>query len=149
MLLITAKRAAFRQANEPKAPLIHRTRSPNSPARLSRNGVFVSREHLELLGGFPTEFGKKTNAERRHIMPRFFIDTFDHIDVIDETGTDLPSLDAAKDLVQRALAEMIVEEGMRRQSAELRAVVRDETGYQVLAATMTMGIEWAAGKAAA
>ncbi|MGW5961027.1 hypothetical protein E8E01_15160 [Methylorubrum populi] len=81
-------------------------------------------------------------------MPRFFIDTFDHIDVIDEIGTDLPSLGAAKDLVQRALAEMIVEEGMRRPSAELRAVVRDEAGRRVMAATMTMGIEWAGGEAA-
>lgn len=81
-------------------------------------------------------------------MPRFFIDTFDHIDVIDETGTDLPSLDAARDLVQRALAEMIAEEGLRRSSAELRAVVRDETGRRVMAATMTLGIEWTGREAA-
>lgn len=81
-------------------------------------------------------------------MPRFFIDTFDRIDVIDETGTELPNLDAAKDLVQRALAEMIVEEGKRHSSAELRAVVRDETGQRVVAAKMTMDIEWAGSEAA-
>lgn len=76
-------------------------------------------------------------------MPRFFIDTYDHINVVDEVGQDLPDLAAVRSLVRRSLSEIIADEADRRPAAQIRAIVRNEAGEEVLSATMHVAIEWA------
>lgn len=76
-------------------------------------------------------------------MPRFFIDTYDHMTVIDEVGQDLPDLAAVRSLVNRSLSAIMAEETVWGSSTEIRAVVRDEAGDEVLSATMHVAVEWA------
>lgn len=75
-------------------------------------------------------------------MPKFFIDTYDHINVVDEVGQDLPDLAAVRSLVRRSLSEIIADEADRRPAAQIRAIVRNEAGEEVLSATMHVAVEW-------
>ncbi|BAU92463.1 hypothetical protein MPPM_3858 [Methylorubrum populi] len=76
-------------------------------------------------------------------MPRFYIDTHDHISVVDEDGYDLPNEAAVRALVQRSLVGMAAEAALARSASRIRADVRDETGQRVMSATVSVAIEWA------
>lgn len=74
-------------------------------------------------------------------MPRYFIDTFDHIVAIDDVGCDLPDEDAARKLVRETLAEMLASEHKGQSSAQYRAEVRDEVGKPVLTGSVLIVID--------
>lgn len=73
-------------------------------------------------------------------MPRYFIDTFDHVDAIDEDGTELPDNKALRCLLRTALAEILRDEGGERGVDEFAAVARDENGRRVLLARISFSI---------
>jgi hypothetical protein len=74
-------------------------------------------------------------------VPRFYIDTFNAIDVRDEEGRDLPDLDAVREEVRRTLAAMMHDGKAGRDSIQFRADVRNEVGQRVLTAAMLMVME--------
>ncbi|SDN69266.1 hypothetical protein SAMN05216360_110158 [Methylobacterium phyllostachyos] len=73
-------------------------------------------------------------------MPRYFIDTFDHVDAIDEEGTMLPDRAALRSLLRAALTEILREEGDRRGVDEFVATARDENGHRVMSARISLTI---------
>lgn len=74
-------------------------------------------------------------------MPRFFIDTFDSIVVIDDVGQDLPNMDAVRDVVRKTLVGMLRDEHTGRPAAQYRAEVRDEAGKSVLSGSVLIVID--------
>jgi hypothetical protein len=74
-------------------------------------------------------------------MPRYFIDTFDSIIVIDDVGQDLPNEDAVRETVRRTLAGMLRDEHKGAPAAQFRAEVRDEAGKSVLTGTVLIVID--------
>lgn len=76
-------------------------------------------------------------------MPRYYIDTFDGLVVLDDVGHDLPDDDAARATVRQTLAAMM-KDGSKvdgRSSAQFRADVRNEAGDRVMTATILMVID--------
>jgi hypothetical protein len=71
------------------------------------------------------------------LMPRYFIDTFDSIIVMDDVGQDLPNEDA----VRETLAGMLRDEHKGRPAAQFRAEVRDEAGKSVLTGSVLIVID--------
>ena len=82
-------------------------------------------------------------------MPRFFIDTFDSIVVIDDVGQDLPNEDAVREVVRKTLAGMLRDEHKGRPAAQFRAEVRDEAGKSVLTGSVLIVIDKAPERKAA
>ena len=82
-------------------------------------------------------------------MPRFFIDTFDSIVVIDNVGQDLPDEDAVREVVRKTLAGMLRDEHKGRPAAQYRAEVRDEAGRSVLTGSVLIVIDKAPERKAA
>ncbi|MBB2961181.1 DUF6894 family protein [Methylobacterium sp. R2-1] len=78
-------------------------------------------------------------------MPRYYIDTYDRLAFIDDEGHNLPNEAAARALVQRSLVAMAAEQAATRSSTHLRAEVRDEAGKRVVAASVTVSVEWTGG----
>ncbi len=74
-------------------------------------------------------------------MPRYFIDTFDSIVVIDDVGQDLQDEDAVREVVRKTLAGMLRDEHKERPAAQYRAEVRDEAGKRVLTGSVLIVIE--------
>jgi hypothetical protein len=74
-------------------------------------------------------------------MPRFFIDTFDSIVVIDNVGYELPDEAAVWEVVRKTLADMLGSEHKGRPAAQYRAEVRDETGRGVLTGSVLIVID--------
>ena len=68
-------------------------------------------------------------------MPRYFIDTFDHIAVVDDVGHDLPDEAALRRTMRETLVGMLGAEYKDEPSATFRAEARDEAGTPVLTAT--------------
>lgn len=77
-------------------------------------------------------------------MPRYFIDTFDHIVAIDDVGHDLPDEGALRAVVRQTLAEMLTSEHKDRPSAQYRAEVRDAAGKHQLTGTVLIVMDKAA-----
>lgn len=77
-------------------------------------------------------------------MPRFYVDTFDSLAVLDDEGVDLPDRQAVHREVHRTLARMMADEPDGRPAIQFRADVRDETGQRIMTATLLMVIETAA-----
>lgn len=73
-------------------------------------------------------------------MPRYFIDTFDHVDAIDEEGTILPDRAALRCLLRTALTEILRDEGEDRGVDEFAASARDESGRRVMSARINITI---------
>ena len=73
-------------------------------------------------------------------MPRYFIDTFDHVDAIDEEGTMLADSAALRKLLRAALTEILRDEGGRRDVNEFAASARDESGRRVMTARISFSI---------
>jgi hypothetical protein len=82
-------------------------------------------------------------------MPRFFIDTFDSIIVIDDVGQDLPNEDAVREVVRKTLAGMLRDEHKGRPAAQYRVEVRDEAGKSVLTGSVLIVIDKAPERKAA
>jgi hypothetical protein len=74
-------------------------------------------------------------------MPRFFIDTFDSIVVIDDVGHELPDEAAVREVVRKTLADMLGAEHKGRPAAQYRAEVRDEVGKSILTASVLIVID--------
>ncbi len=74
-------------------------------------------------------------------MPRYFVDTFDHIAVIDDEGYEFRNDDEIQREVRRTLAGMMNSENKSGHSAHFRADVRNEDGEYVMTATLVMVIE--------
>ena len=74
-------------------------------------------------------------------MPRYFIDTFDSIIVIDDIGHDLPNEDAVREIVRETLVGMVGAEHKGRPAAQYRAEVRDETGKSFLTGSVLIVID--------
>ncbi|MCJ2067474.1 hypothetical protein MKK75_01410, partial [Methylobacterium sp. J-030] len=75
------------------------------------------------------------------LMPRFFIDTFDSIVVIDDVGYELPDEAAVREVVRKTLADMLGSEHKARPAAQYRAEVRDEAGMSILTASVLIVID--------
>ncbi|MCJ2011780.1 DUF6894 family protein [Methylobacterium sp. J-076] len=82
-------------------------------------------------------------------MTRFFIDTFDSIDVIDNVGQDLLNEDAVREIVRKTLVGMLRDEHKGRPAAQYRAEVRDEAGNRVLTGSVLIVIDKAPERKAA
>lgn len=67
-------------------------------------------------------------------MPRYFISTADHVDVMDEEGIELPSLDALRDLLRRTLTAILSDEGDKTGVNDFTAHAYDENGRLVMRA---------------
>ena len=71
-------------------------------------------------------------------MPRYFFDIHDGDDVVlDDTGSDLDDLDAAKGQVMSILPQVALEMLPDRRHREMQAVLRDEAGSALFKATLT------------
>jgi hypothetical protein len=73
-------------------------------------------------------------------MPRYFINTSDCLDVSDEVGTELPNLDALRDLLRRTLTAILRDDGAasgvnafvaRAYDAEGRLVMQAQANFSV------------------
>ena len=73
-------------------------------------------------------------------MPCYFIDTFDHIAVLDDVGHDVPDKAALRTLVRDTLMGMMGAEHKDQSSASFRAEVRDDAGNPVLTGTVLIVI---------
>jgi hypothetical protein len=82
-------------------------------------------------------------------MPRFFIDTFDSIVVIDDVGQELPDEAAVRKVVRKTLADMLGAEHKERPAAQYRAEVRDEAGKNILSGSVLLVIDKAPERKAA
>jgi hypothetical protein len=82
-------------------------------------------------------------------MPRYFIDTFDSIVVIDDVGQDLPNEDAVREVIRKTLVGMLRDEHKERPAAQYRAEVRDEAGKSVLTGSVLIIIDKAPERKAA
>ena len=72
-------------------------------------------------------------------MPRFFFDTFDGENLQpDETGHELPDLDAAKQEAQKALPDMAKDALPDGNYRTFVVNVRDEAGQTVLRAALSL-----------
>lgn len=74
-------------------------------------------------------------------MPRFYVDTFNDVDLIDHEGTDLPSREAVHQQVHQTLASMMRDERDGRTAIQFRAEVRDESGKRIMKATLLLMVE--------
>ncbi|XYD07411.1 hypothetical protein R1A27_20085 [Methylobacterium sp. NMS12] len=74
-------------------------------------------------------------------MPRFFIDTFDSVVVIDDVGHELPDEAAVREVVRKTLADMLGAEHKGRPAAQYRAEVRDQAGKSVLSGSVLIVID--------
>ena len=73
------------------------------------------------------------------LSPRFFIDTFDGESLQpDETGHELPDLDAAKKNAQKALPDMAKDALPGGNDRTFVVNVRDEAGQTVLRAALSL-----------
>ncbi|MCJ2088650.1 hypothetical protein MKK88_22105 [Methylobacterium sp. E-005] len=73
-------------------------------------------------------------------MPRYFIDTFDHVDAIDNEGVVLQDREALRCLLRTALTEILRDEGQERGVDEFTASARDESGRRVMSARINITI---------
>lgn len=69
-------------------------------------------------------------------MPRYHVDTFDSLAVVDSEGIDLPDAKAVHREVHKMLARMMQDEPDGRAAIRFRADVRDESGRRVMTASL-------------
>ncbi|WP_171070240.1 DUF6894 family protein [Methylobacterium terricola] len=74
-------------------------------------------------------------------MPRYYIDTFDGTATLDDVGTELADLNAARDHVRHVLTKMMREEAGGDGRARCRAQVRDTSGRRVLEASLVLTLD--------
>ena len=74
-------------------------------------------------------------------MSRYFFDFHDGVTLIDETGVELESLDAARSEAIKSLSAIAADSASATHMNELVMVVRDDTGKTVLTASMTFKME--------
>ena len=67
-------------------------------------------------------------------MPRYFIDTANHVEAIDAEGTELPDLHALRALLRRALIAILQDEGEATGVNEYTAHAYDMSGKLVMRA---------------
>ena len=67
-------------------------------------------------------------------MPRYFIDTADHVAVRDDEGTVLPDRAALRDLLRRTLTALLHDEGEETGVNDFTARAYDEDGRLVMRA---------------
>ncbi|SEF40919.1 hypothetical protein SAMN04488144_101137 [Methylobacterium sp. 190mf] len=73
-------------------------------------------------------------------MSRYFINTANGSEVMDEEGIDLPSLDALRTLLRRALTEMMCDEATAIGVNKYTARAYDEAGRLVMSAQANFSI---------
>lgn len=73
-------------------------------------------------------------------MPRSFIDTFDHVDAIDDEGVVLPDRAALRCLLRTPLTVTLRDEGEKRGVDESTGSARDERGRHVMSARINITI---------
>ena len=67
-------------------------------------------------------------------MPRYFISTADHVEVMDEEGVEVQSRDDLRLLLRQTLTAILHEEGRRTGVNEFTAKAYDEAGRLVMRA---------------
>ncbi|AWN45084.1 hypothetical protein DK419_01010 [Methylobacterium terrae] len=73
-------------------------------------------------------------------MPLYYIDTFDGTAILDDEGTELADLDAARDHVRVVLTKLMGEEAGIDERSRCRADVRDASGRRVLEASLVLTV---------
>jgi len=73
-------------------------------------------------------------------MPRYFINTANHIEVLDEEGTELRDLSALRKLVRHALIDILRDEGDITGVNEYTAKAYDEGGRLVMISRIEFNI---------
>lgn len=74
-------------------------------------------------------------------MPRFFVDTFNGLAVIDDVGHELPDRAVLRQVVKRTLSDLMRDETDDDRRVQFRANVRDETGTQIMTVTLLMVVD--------
>lgn len=74
-------------------------------------------------------------------MPRYFIDTFNGLAVIDDVGHELPDRATLRRVVKRTLSDLMRDETDEAGRMQFRANVRDETGTQIMTVTLLMIVD--------
>ncbi|MCJ2133407.1 hypothetical protein MKK69_04905 [Methylobacterium sp. J-026] len=71
---------------------------------------------------------------------RYFINTANHVTAIDEEGVELPSPSALRDLLRRALTEIMRDEECQTGVDEFTAQAYDDVGRLVMSARASFSI---------
>ena len=79
--------------------------------------------------------------EPRQALSRFFFDVHDGKVTLDQTGTELPTLDAAREEARQIVIDLASTITLNRDAVQLRIHVRDEAGARVFTGTMLFLIE--------
>ena len=74
-------------------------------------------------------------------MSRYFFDVHDGKVVLDETGTELPTPEAAREEARRIILAAASDITLKRDAVQLRIHVRDEAATRVFTGTMLFLIE--------
>jgi hypothetical protein len=75
-------------------------------------------------------------------MPRFYFHVKDGADIRDEVGTELPSIDAARNQAVASSSEMIWDLGRKFRLAEVwQMIVTDENGRELFELSFTATIK--------
>ncbi|WP_345819972.1 hypothetical protein ABC766_27565 [Methylobacterium fujisawaense] len=73
-------------------------------------------------------------------MPRYFINTKNSIEAIDNEGTELPDLNALRGLMRAVLIEILRDEGEENGVNEYTAKAYDSNGRHVMSAKINFYI---------
>lgn len=73
-------------------------------------------------------------------MPRYFITTADGFVAHDDEGVELPDVDALEKLLCRTLADILRDEGCKKDRHSFMAYAADEAGKIVVTATISVGM---------
>jgi hypothetical protein len=73
-------------------------------------------------------------------VSRYFINTADHVEVMDEEGVELPSLAALRDLLRKTLTAILHDEGNETGVDEFTAQAYDASGRLVMRARVSFFI---------
>lgn len=71
---------------------------------------------------------------------RYFINTANHVTVVDEEGVELPNLSALRDLLRRVLTEILRDEGAQTGANDFTAQAYDDVGRLVMSARASFSI---------
>jgi hypothetical protein len=78
-------------------------------------------------------------------MPRFYFDTADTGQTtLDDEGLDLSTIEEARHMALRALADLAKDELPNVERRDFTITVRDDTGKALLAAILSLRLEWLA-----
>lgn len=73
-------------------------------------------------------------------MPRYFIQTSDHVQVMDDEGIELPDLASLRNLLRAAFIAILQDEGCQTGVNEFTAQAFDEAGRHLMSARASFSI---------